>query len=452
MFSGTPIGGTSVPASRARRAPALGALAAALFASACRGGPEYPQTTFHPVSEYGADLNSVFYNTFWWTMPVLMVVCVLIVYAVVRFRERPGTPHPEQIHGSTILEIGWTIVPALIVVAIAIPTVRTIFATQRMPDDANVLTIEVIGHQWWWEFRYPQYGIVTANHFYVPTDRNVTLRMHSADVVHSFWIPRFGGKRDVNPLPRTAEPQENPHNMNMIHFAVNEPGLYYGQCAEFCGEAHGIMLVSAQAVPPAEFERWVVSMADAPAELEAPGPAVGVAPADPAPGDPPAADAPAAPAAPPADTAADAAQADTTAAAAQTVAAQQPAARPVRPAMPVPTGIGQRVEPPLSGDELAEEGRDIFMRSTCIACHAISNTTARGLLGPSLTRFGARPTVGAGAARNTQENVEAWIISPHALKPGTLMPGTRTGGGGMPATNLTDDEVRAVAAYLLSLR
>jgi cytochrome c oxidase subunit II len=443
MFLGRAIRGTSGPRLRARAAGTVAALAAAVLTGGCRGGIEYPQTTFHPVSEFGEGLNTVFYNTFWWTMAVLMVVCVLIVYAVIRFREQPNTPQPEQIHGSTKLEVAWTIVPALIVVAIAIPTVRGIFDTYRATEEGSVV-IEVIGHQWWWEFRYPEQGITTANHFYVPAGRPVLLRMHSADVIHSFWMPRFGGKRDVLPLPRTNDPETRHSNTNQLFFTVNEPGLYYGQCAEFCGASHAIMMASAVAVSEQEFDQWVLTMRDSPQEIEAPTPAMGVAPGD-------AAADPSLPA--------DVQQAapGQQAAAAQPAPAQQPggsapAPRPVRPAMPVPTGIGQRVVAPMTGDELAAEGRAIFERSTCIACHAISNTSARGLLGPNLTRFGARPTLGAGAARNTQENLERWIISPHALKPGTLMPGTRTGGGGMPATNLTDEEVRAVAAYLLSLR
>jgi cytochrome c oxidase subunit II len=143
------------------------------FAGACRGGDvEYPQTTFYPVTAYGDAQNATFYNTFWWTMAILVVVFALIMYAALRFREQPNTPKPEQIHGSTKLEIVWTIIPALIVVFIAVPTVRTIFATQQH-DDPTALEIEVIGHQWWWEFRYPEFQVTTANQFYIPVDRKI---------------------------------------------------------------------------------------------------------------------------------------------------------------------------------------------------------------------------------------------------------------------------------------
>ncbi len=371
------------PFRRTRNAAA--ALAGSLGLAACRGGTEFPQTTFHPVTEYGDQLNAVFMNTFWWTMGILVIVLVLIVYVVFKFREKPGAPTPKQIHGNTLLEITWTIIPAIIVVFIGVPTVQTIFATQRRPAE-DALVIEVIGHQWWWEFNYPSLGVRTANLFHLPTGREVHLRLHSVDVVHSFWVPRLGGKRDVLPLARAVE-GERPR-YNHIVFTVNEPGTYSGQCAEFCGESHAIMSVTAVAQSPADFDAWVESMRHTP-------------PAAPTPGDP------AAPA------------------------------------------VAQTPTPPA--DPVVAQGREIFLRSACIACHAISNTTAQGRVGPDLTRFGQRPTVGAGARRNTQENVEAWIRNPRAMKAGALMPGTQEGAAGFPATNLSDEEVRAVAAYLLSL-
>jgi cytochrome c oxidase subunit II len=406
--------------SRGRRASAaLGVPALAAFAASCRGDIEYVQTTFHPVTDFGDALNAVFYSTFWWTMAILVVVFVLLTYAIVRFREQPGAPRPRPVYGNTKLEIIWTTIPALIVVALAVPTVSTLFSTQRMPDDVELL-VEVVGHQWWWEFRYPDHDVVTANQFVVPVNRTVHLKMHSNDVIHSFWMPRFGGKRDVNPLARQVDGESS--NINHLFFNIREPGLYYGQCAEFCGASHAIMLINALVVSDEEFADWLVSMR----AVEPLGPTPpGVAPATP-PGEP--ADMP------------------------PEVLQPAPAPQPVRPATPMPIGIGQRVVAPPSGDDLVAAGEEIFLRSLCVACHAISGTSARGQLGPNLTRYAMRPTVGAGAARNTQENLEAWIRNPHSMKPGTLMPGTRTGGGGMPATDLTDEEVRAVAAYLMSLR
>jgi cytochrome c oxidase subunit 2 len=318
-----------------------------------------------------------------------------VLYVAIRFRERPGAPHPRQIHGNTLLEITWTIIPAVIVVFIGVPTVQTIFETQRRAAE-DALTIEVIGHQWWWEFNYPEYGIRTANQMVLPTGREIHLQMHSADVVHSFWVPRLGGKRDVVPLARAAEGQEPRYNH--ILFTVDESGTYSGQCAEFCGLSHAIMSVSAVAVAPGEFDAWIESMRHEPPVVATPMDS--------------------------------------------TIAAQDSAAVVTDAASPA-----QRTPEDL----LAEEGRAIFLRSACIACHAISSTTAQGRVGPDLTRFGTRPTVGAGARPNTQENLEAWIRDPRALKAGALMPGARLEAAGFPPTGLSDEEIRAVAAYLRSL-
>jgi cytochrome c oxidase subunit 2 len=233
--------------------------AAVALLAACRG--KHPQTTFHPVTEYGRKLNALFENTFIWTMIVLAVVWIVLLIIIVRFREKAGAPRPKPVHGSTKLEIAWTIGPALIVGFIAIPTIRGIFETQAKAPP-NALVVEVIGHQWWWEFRYPEYGIVTANELHLPTGRPVDLVMWSADVVHSFWIPRLGGKRDVNPQPvRTAaRMKEWGPKVNHIVFTPEQPGDYPGQCAEFCGDSHAIMRVRGEVHTPEDFNVWIASM------------------------------------------------------------------------------------------------------------------------------------------------------------------------------------------------
>jgi cytochrome c oxidase subunit 2 len=393
-------------------------LLACLPLAACRGTVEdHPQTTFHPVSEYGRSLNGVFLNTFVWTMIIMALVLALMLYVVIRFRERPGQPEPKHIHGNTKLELLWTIVPAVIVMFIAIPTVQTIFTTQRRPA-ADALTVEVVGHQWWWEFRYPELGVVTANQFHLPVGREVHLRMHSADVIHSFWLPRIGGKRDVMPRPRTTE-GERPRASHII-FTIDSAGTYRGQCAEFCGASHAIMEVSVVADSPAEFDAWVESIRDSATPVAAPA----------------------------------AAPADSTAGRDSTAATPVAAAPPTGPAAQDTTQAVPASTAPVQAPEsaLAEEGKRIFLSKTCAVCHAVSNTTAKGQVGPNLTRFGTRPTVGAGARPNTHENVEAWIRNPRSLKAGALMPGAQDAAGGFPATGLTDDEIRAVAAYLMSMK
>src|SRR6185295_18278870 len=130
----------------------------------------------------------------------------LLIVALVKFRKRPGQPAPEHVHGNTTLEIAWTVIPALILGVIAIPTVHTIFTTQAAAR-SDALQVEVYGHQWWWEFRYPQYTVtnaagkvdtvVTANEVYLPVGKTVNFILRSKDVIHSFWVPALSGKRDV---------------------------------------------------------------------------------------------------------------------------------------------------------------------------------------------------------------------------------------------------------------
>jgi cytochrome c oxidase subunit II len=405
---------TSVALSFRRAAlPAVG-----LLLVACAG--DHPQTTFQPATAIAQRLNDVFAWTTWWTVGILALVHILLFYIIIRYRHRPGAPEPRPVHGHTGLEIAWTIIPAIIVVAIAIPTVRVIWEVQASePGDA--LIVEAIGHQWWWEFRYPEYELVTANQFHLPTDRPIRMRLQSADVIHSFWIPRLHGKRDTNPVP--AQPEREGHHINHLTFTVREPGQYDGQCAEFCGMSHAIMRMRAVVESPEAFAAWVSRMRGemtAAVALPEPLPDQALPPG----GAPPATG---------------------------TGAPQDPSA--LQPGTPLPDPAG-----PAAGDLAAQDaalvarGRELFLSRACIACHAIEGTHARGVLGPNLTLYGERWTVGAGAAANTQENVERWIRQPQALKPAALMPGTEAGAAGMPPTMLTDEEVRAVAAYLLSLR
>lgn len=444
---------------RARRAVFMTGL---LMVAGCLGEEgQYPQTTFEPVSEFGRLVNALFANTFWWTMGIMLLVEVLILYFIFRYRERPGQPPPKQIHGHTGLEIGWTIIPAIIVIFITVPTVSGIFATQR-PAAPDALQVEVIGHQWWWEFRYPQLGIVTANELVLPTGREVELKMWSADVIHSYWVPRISGKRDVNPQPRTVKGERA--KVNYLIYNVEQPGYYLGQCAEFCGESHAIMRTAALALNPADFDAWARSMAG--------GMPVVARPNEVKHGETSAEKIQATPGTKeggslgmPRDTlkTPDTLRAQPSVPA-PTTTQQQPAVNALAPTGapapgrgvyqsfgPIPPGSAQANA--LSGGQTLEQrGQQLITTKVCVACHAISGTTMKGQLGPNLTRFGSRRYIAAGARPNTIENLEQWIRDPKSVKPGALMPGAREGGGGMPATGLSEDEIKAIAAYLHSLK
>ncbi len=205
----------------------------------------YPQSALAPESEFADDLQVLFDLIFWMAAVVFIIVEGALIYAVLRFREKPGQGLPRQVHGNTRLEVAWTILPVIILAIIAVPTVSTIFKVAAAPKE-DALHVTVVGHQWWWQFEYPDLGLVTANELYVPVGRQIAISLESADVIHSFWIPRMGGKRDVVP-----------NTVNNLWFTPRRTGEYLGQCAEFCGESHANMHMRLFVVTEEEFEAWV---------------------------------------------------------------------------------------------------------------------------------------------------------------------------------------------------
>jgi len=215
----------------------------ALAVVAC-GGP-FPQSTLRPRSDFAGQVDQLFTSIFWWAVVVFVVVEGLLCYAVVRYRHREGRPAPKPVHGHTALEIAWTLAPAVILVFIAVPTMRTIFATAGEAP-ATALKVEVIGHQWWWEYRYPDLHIVTANELSLPVGQPVQVSITSADVIHSFWAPALGGKRDAIP-----------GHLTRIAFRPDSVGVYSGQCAEFCGASHANMRLRVLVLRDSAFQAWV---------------------------------------------------------------------------------------------------------------------------------------------------------------------------------------------------
>ena len=231
-------------------------LAAILLAVAGCGGP-FPQTTLAPRSDLGVTVDTLFTSIFWWAVVVFVIVEGLLLFVIIRYRHRAGGGKPSALHGHTALEIGWTLAPALILVFIAVPTMRTIFATAaRAPEGA--LRVEVVGHQWWWEFRYPDLGVLTANELHLPRGRPVQLEMTSADVIHSFWAPGLGGKRDLTP-----------GRVTRIAFTADSLGEVAGQCAEFCGASHANMRLRVFVQSDSAFQAWVAHQRE-PAAVPAP--------------------------------------------------------------------------------------------------------------------------------------------------------------------------------------
>ena len=172
------------------------AFVAALVVAAISCNEAHPNSTLTPHTDLGREIDFLWDRLLLLGTIVFILVEVVLIYVVFRYRRRENQGTPPQTHGSTKLEIAWTLIPAVILVFIAVPTVRTIFITQAQAAPGS-LEIDVTGHQWWWEFRYPDYGVTTANEIYLPVGRTVNFRLRSADVIHSFWAPELGGKRDV---------------------------------------------------------------------------------------------------------------------------------------------------------------------------------------------------------------------------------------------------------------
>jgi cytochrome c oxidase subunit 2 len=223
----------------ARLAPAL----CLLLLAGC--AQNYPQTTLAPRGDFARLVDGLFRTTVWWAIVVFVLVEGALLLAIFKFRGRPDDPEPKQVHGNTVLEVVWTIVPAFILVMIAVPTIKTIFKTSDYAT-GDVIQVEVLGHQWWWEFRYSGLGVVTANELHVPVGKTVNLRMTTVDVLHSFWVPQFAAKRDVFP-----------GRHNPLWFKAEVTGSFSGQCAEFCGAQHGRMGFRVISQTAEEFDAWV---------------------------------------------------------------------------------------------------------------------------------------------------------------------------------------------------
>jgi cytochrome c oxidase subunit II len=354
---------------RARRAPlTLVALGLATLLLAACGDAE--QNALDPAGPFAQAPHDLIIPVFWIAVGVFVFVQGLLIVSMVRFRTRKDDDGslPKQVHGNTRAEVLWTVIPAVILAVIAVPTVQTIFEVTGEPEDA--LTVEVIGHRWWFEYYYPDYDIYTANEFAIPTDRPVRLEMTAADlqrspdlgVIHSFWVPRLAGKQDMIPGQTT-----------FLNIQADEPGRYLGQCAEYCGLSHANMRIRVEAYEEADFQAWVD---------------------------------------------------------AQTTPASMP-----------------------QDGSLEAQGRELYLdlgdgRLACASCHQVWEDGPRSAgQGPDLTHLMSREEFAGAIHAMTPENLREWLRDPSSMKPMQY----EVNGIGMPNLDLSDDELDALVAYLLSL-
>ncbi len=216
-------------------------------------------TTFIPKG-YGAEesLNVITISTIVMTA-VFIVVMVIFIYVVWKFRQKKGEENviPKQVEGNKTLEIVWTVIPILLLIIIAVPTILVTYDLADQSEIDDSITINVTGKQFWWHFEYANEEIQTSQDLYIPVGEKIYLKMLSSDVIHSFWVPALSGKMDVNP-----------DNENTMYIQAHEEGVYWGKCAEFCGDSHSLMDFKIIAVSKEEYAQWVEDLQNVTADVQ----------------------------------------------------------------------------------------------------------------------------------------------------------------------------------------
>jgi cytochrome c oxidase subunit II len=318
--------------------------------------PGPPWAPLAPGSGEMLEISNLFWIMLVLSGIVFAIVSGVLIASAVRYSARRGQEgEPRQVFGNRAVEVAWTVIPTIILLVAFVATTKAIHDINT-PSGGNILNINVIGHQWWWEFQYPSLQVVTADELHLPAGRDVHFHITSNDVIHSFWTPQLQRQVDANPKQDNA-----------VFLKVDKTGVFDGACYEYCGEAHAWMKYRVIVQSPAAFQAW--------AKHEH-SPASGTA-----------------------------------------KSSHQPT--------------------------LVAAGEKVFLNNTCVNCHAITGTSAGGAVGPNLTHFGSRWTIGAGAAPLDQQDLESWIADPNTFKPGVLMP---------PYPFLSHQDLHALAAYLLSLK
>src|SRR5262245_31476432 len=453
------------PGTRKAGAVALTVAAAALFA-ACGGN--HPDSIFHQRTDFNRDVDFLFRILIIAGTAVFIFVEAILIWTLIRFRARPGQPEPEHVHGNTTLEIAWTVIPLLILIVIGVPTVQTIVKTQAAAR-SDALQVEVIGHQWWWEFRYPQYTttgtsgkidtLVTANELYLPLGKTVNFTLKTKDVIHSFWVPALAGKRDLIA-----------NHTNYLWFTPDSAGegAWNGACVEYCGTSHANMRFKTFTVSQADFDSWVAHgltpATSVVATAGARGAQAGGAVARPTTG----AAQPGQTQSQPASPAANQPGAGVPASPApQTIPVQQagftgfprenlPAH--VIPQTPLPANVSFNDALLASGN--AATGEQMVTKGMCASCHTIRGTvTAAGVIGPNLITLGTRTTIAVAIYPNDPRHVARWIKNPSKMKPGATMNSFGMGEYD-PVTKstlkapmgFTDQQIADIVAYLGTLK
>ena len=313
-----------------------------------------PPSGLQPHGPAAGELVTLWWVLFWLAAVVFVAVTVLLALALRGRRDLPLdtdrlTGEGMAGGGNLLTVVGGVAVPGAVVLLLMVLMITTGASVRALGNPGADVVVEVTGHKWWWDVRYPEEGVRTANEIRIPTGRTVELRLTSADVIHSFWVPALAGKIDMTPGEETH-----------LRLEAAEPGVHRGLCTEYCGLQHALMHFVVEAVPAEDFDAWVA-------------------------------------------------------------ARQEP--------------------PPEPADAVAQRGLELFEGLDCVLCHTVDGVSPPTALGPDLTDFGQRLTIGAGVLPNDSEHLAAWVLDPHERKAGVHM----------PASPLPDDELAALVAYLETL-
>ena len=457
----------------------LAAILSLFLLAGCFGNGK--QTTIDPATDSGRVIQDVYAMVTWIDVGILIVVTGLFLFAVFRYRVNKENEDeiPAQVHGSATAELVWTIVPAIILIFIAVPTWSGIFRAST-PPPGDQLQIKAIGHQWWWEFKYPGKNVITANEMVIPENQVIAINTSSVDVIHSFWAPRLAGKQDSMQLRE-----------NLIWFTApkvssdSSENIYYGQCAEFCGTSHANMRFRVRVLSQSDFDVWLGQQVQPPAPESDDARAgqnlflsKGCVACHAIKGNPVAAGVLG-------PNLNDLGSRTTLASGVIENNAGNLAAWIKNPQSFKPgTLMGNRDEMgkyqpiPMTDQEAAQlaaylgsspgearaaqasssggasaamtTGGSIDVASIltgkglCFACHIIPGVPmAKGTVGPSLAGLASRAKIAAGTVDNNSGNLKKWLKNPQALKPGTTMP---------PAAALSDQEIDSVVEFLMGLK
>lgn len=395
-----------------------------------------PQSTFDTQGPVAKSQLDVFYTTVWVTGVIFVLVAAVLAYATFKFRARNTADEhaepPAQSHGNPLIELSLIGASIFALVIIAVPTLRAIRYTYDVPeaDKANALDIVATGVQWWFKFEYSAEKIdggaalVTANELVIPAGRPVRVHLRTTDVIHSFWVPKLAGKVDM--IPNRA---------NLLWLQADEPGYFWGQCAEFCGEDHAVMRFRVIALAEKDFADWL-------AQQKQPARTVQAA-------------------------AQNASEPFSIQPAKLEYQRNAPGYSEAFDASPMENWKQKQFPEKDEKPALIAQGRKLFTEKTCAACHTVRGHEGAGTTAPDLTHIGARTTIAAGLLENNTANLHRWISDPHNVKPHnkmyvgvsmgpSVMPGymlrdPKTGAL-TPNIRISDQEAQALTAYLQSLK